>query len=201
MNNNINNINHNNKDNNINPNENIIMQIDNNITYNNNNFYINNNNINNNINNNFQVQFNTGNDLFDFTNRVNPEFHGRPIVGPVRRTSPEYIRNFSRIHRNSSTSPEYIRNFSLIRRNSSDYSNSSFKKTELTQNQIDQLPIEFYDPNLNYNINKCMICLEDFKNFEELRRLECLHIYHKDCIDKWLKKNNCCPIDKYKVKI
>ena len=184
MNNNINNINLYNKDNNINPNENIIMQIDNNITYNNNNFYINNNNINNNINNNFQVQFNTGNDLFDFTNRVNPEFHGRPIVGPVRRTSPEYIRNFS-----------------LIRRNSSDYSNSSFKKTELTQNQIDQLPIEFYDPNLNYNINKCMICLEDFKNFEELRRLECLHIYHKICIDSWLKKSNFCPIDKYKIHI
>lgn len=40
----------------------------------------------------------------------------------------------------------------------------------------------------------CCICLEPFKNGDPIRRLPCLHIFHKDEIDTWLRRNHICPI-------
>ena len=40
-----------------------------------------------------------------------------------------------------------------------------------------------------------------FKNGNELRRLPCLHIFHKKCIDRWLKDNGKCPIDNVNVEL
>ena len=41
---------------------------------------------------------------------------------------------------------------------------------------------------------RCCICLEDFKEDDVVRRLPCLHIFHKDEIDKWLLRNHHCPL-------
>ena len=35
----------------------------------------------------------------------------------------------------------------------------------------------------------CTICLEDVSNVP----LECGHIFHNKCIDKWLEENDTCP--------
>jgi len=40
----------------------------------------------------------------------------------------------------------------------------------------------------------CCICLEEFKNGDPIRRLPCLHIFHKNEIDTWLRRNHVCPI-------
>jgi len=45
----------------------------------------------------------------------------------------------------------------------------------------------------------CRVCLSDFELNEVLRRLPCSHVYHKGCIDKWLSRNGCCPVDKRRV--
>jgi uncharacterized transporter YbjL len=47
--------------------------------------------------------------------------------------------------------------------------------------------------------NTCLICHEDFKVGEFKRKLpaNCNHIYHKKCIDKWLKKKSSCPVCRY----
>jgi hypothetical protein len=42
----------------------------------------------------------------------------------------------------------------------------------------------------------CSICIEDFKNNDNIIRLSCNHNYHYDCILEWFKSNPLpnCPI-------
>lgn len=42
----------------------------------------------------------------------------------------------------------------------------------------------------------CCICLSKFSNNEDLRELPCAHVFHMECIDKWLKINALCPLCK-----
>lgn len=41
----------------------------------------------------------------------------------------------------------------------------------------------------------CPICMDEFCRGEYQRTLECSHVFHKKCIDKWFKKDkNDCPM-------
>jgi hypothetical protein len=40
---------------------------------------------------------------------------------------------------------------------------------------------------------ECLVCLEAFEVGDTLRRLPCLHRFHKHCIDTWFQQNNICP--------
>jgi len=46
----------------------------------------------------------------------------------------------------------------------------------------------------NLNEKQCVICLEEFEEGIELKRLSCKHHYHVACIDKWLIQNGKCPL-------
>ncbi|XP_072020687.1 LOW QUALITY PROTEIN: uncharacterized protein [Amphiura filiformis] len=41
---------------------------------------------------------------------------------------------------------------------------------------------------------KCTICLCNFEDEEDVRRLPCMHLFHQDCVDRWLSTNKRCPI-------
>jgi len=41
----------------------------------------------------------------------------------------------------------------------------------------------------------CIICHERLQNGEEVRRLPCMHVFHRSCIDKWLHVRPRCPLD------
>jgi len=41
------------------------------------------------------------------------------------------------------------------------------------------------------NKENCIICFEDIKSSEMIRKWECSHTFHKNCIDYW---ENKCPI-------
>ncbi|XP_071727294.1 E3 ubiquitin-protein ligase At1g12760-like [Rutidosis leptorrhynchoides] len=45
----------------------------------------------------------------------------------------------------------------------------------------------------------CSICLGKYANNDELRELPCSHLFHKNCVDKWLKINASCPLCKSQV--
>ncbi|GAB4854174.1 hypothetical protein Ancab_022759 [Ancistrocladus abbreviatus] len=45
----------------------------------------------------------------------------------------------------------------------------------------------------------CCICLAKYVNNDELRELPCSHLFHKECVDKWLKINALCPLCKSEV--
>lgn len=46
---------------------------------------------------------------------------------------------------------------------------------------------------------KCPICCAEFEDDESLSKLECTHLYHKECINTWLVRNATCPVCKRDV--
>ncbi len=53
--------------------------------------------------------------------------------------------------------------------------------------------IKANDPLLT-NKESCFICFEEYKSGEYKRVLpQCGHVFHKKCIDKWLKQKSTCP--------
>ncbi|XP_041472983.1 uncharacterized protein LOC121422150 isoform X2 [Lytechinus variegatus] len=76
----------------------------------------------------------------------------------------------------------------------------------LNQASIDRLPTFKFAKDQHSGSqeeNSCPICMDDYEEGAELRRLPCFHGYHKNCIDMWLKKNQdpVCPICRVEVKI
>jgi len=40
----------------------------------------------------------------------------------------------------------------------------------------------------------CAICHDDFGESQRISQLPCEHMYHKDCVTKWLKMHDICPM-------
>ncbi len=66
----------------------------------------------------------------------------------------------------------------------------------LAKDKIKKIPVKpfhkaLFDDNLD-----CIICMEKFEEGEQVKQLNCGHIFHGDCIDKWLEKEKKCPFCK-----
>ncbi|KAJ1729129.1 hypothetical protein LPJ61_003675 [Coemansia biformis] len=45
------------------------------------------------------------------------------------------------------------------------------------------------------DIPVCAICLDNFEQTSMVRALACSHVFHADCVDRWLLKRSCrCPL-------
>ena len=75
---------------------------------------------------------------------------------------------------------------------------SFFKNQRINEiNTIKYKKIKESDPLIE---NVCSICLENFKKGECYKKLVCNHVFHKKCIDPWLKKDHSdCPYCRTKV--
>lgn len=72
----------------------------------------------------------------------------------------------------------------------------------LAQEEINSIPIEIYSAAMAESIDEpdmCSLCIQNFKQKEELRRLPCGHRFHVKCGDEWLKQLAACPNCKVKV--
>ncbi|KAG2675691.1 hypothetical protein I3760_12G016900 [Carya illinoinensis] len=43
----------------------------------------------------------------------------------------------------------------------------------------------------------CMVCLADYEDGVEVTRMPCSHLFHGDCIVKWLLSSHLCPLCRY----
>lgn len=41
---------------------------------------------------------------------------------------------------------------------------------------------------------ECILCLAEYEDGDELRFLNCEHIFHVVCVDEWLRRNKTCPL-------
>lgn len=46
---------------------------------------------------------------------------------------------------------------------------------------------------------ECAICLDPFQSGHTRKTLPCLHGFHPDCVDHWLRSNGSCPICKHRL--
>jgi hypothetical protein len=69
-------------------------------------------------------------------------------------------------------------------------------KVGLDEDQLQVLPSFPYKQSTKQNEDRCTICIEDFVEGEQVACVPCFHLFHKDCIEKWLKMKNECPICK-----
>ena len=67
--------------------------------------------------------------------------------------------------------------------------------------KIDEKFMEVSQKKENKNeFQNCVICMEKYEINNEVKTLPCFHLFHKDCIDQWLKAgNDSCPICKNKI--
>ncbi|KAL9642828.1 hypothetical protein ABK040_009903 [Willaertia magna] len=79
--------------------------------------------------------------------------------------------------------------------------NSVQKKTtsSSTLNSLPTCTLHFNNHNLPNNLQEgdmCICCMNDFCEGEEIRWIpKCEHVFHKECIDQWLKTHSTtCPI-------
>ena len=74
------------------------------------------------------------------------------------------------------------------------------KVNDKYDNIKDDLPLPFsidknqLDKLINSNNEKCLICLEEFIENNQVLYLPCSHLFHSVCILRWLLNNNKCPI-------
>ena len=69
------------------------------------------------------------------------------------------------------------------------------KTKGLSQAQIQTLPVVQGKQFLKRNKSamQCTICMESFQAKETLKELPCGDVFHKECIEEWLKNTNRCP--------
>jgi len=65
----------------------------------------------------------------------------------------------------------------------------------LNKDEINNFPVEKYANSLCEldEPETCSLCIKEFKEKQELRKVPCGHRFHKKCIDDWLKKLRTCP--------
>lgn len=71
------------------------------------------------------------------------------------------------------------------------------RKNTMNREKLNSLPIVEYGQHKNKEFcEECVICMEDFKEVDQVKFLTCCHSYHPECIDKWLETHMFCPICK-----
>ena len=70
-----------------------------------------------------------------------------------------------------------------------------------SEQQLKKLRIEPYrNPNPK-NKESCSICMSELNTKDFIIKLNCSHIFHKDCIKEWLARKKTCAICKVEVKL
>tara|TARA_A100001015_G_C14751000_1_gene617544 strand:+ start:55 stop:720 length:666 start_codon:yes stop_codon:yes gene_type:complete len=62
-----------------------------------------------------------------------------------------------------------------------------------TDTLINTLPVQTISECLNEGEKTCPVCLNDMDIGDQVRNLPCQHLFHKDCVDEWLRVNASCP--------
>ena len=71
--------------------------------------------------------------------------------------------------------------------------NNSKENNYKIKDKINRMPQIYYEKN-KFDNSECFICIDEFKENELLKQLNCGHVFHKECLSQWLINMNNCPI-------
>jgi len=171
---------------------------------NNNNRNSNNNNriINNIRNSNNRNSLNNRNSYLNqrLSNRIDSLFNRNNILRI--RNYPRY--NYNRYRRRLNHDNDNIDNLLLFEHddNNNNFKNNLFKEEdakEILRYIPSSIVKEIKQP--NDNNYRCTICLSEFQIGEKESTLPCLHMYHTNCIEKWIIRDRSCPVCKYDISL
>ena len=126
----------------------------------------------------------------------------------INRIEEGIRRNQEGIERNQKA---IERNEELIRRNQEGIERireiierrHNINENDIEMNDIlNQLSVTIIEDikRLNDENKKCVICLEDFKNFDKSIYLPCIHLFHEKCITDWINtKKGFCPVCRSRI--
>ena len=80
-----------------------------------------------------------------------------------------------------------------------DESELFMKKREQFILELDEFQFKHLKKYSALKEEKCPICLQKYKGIDIIKEFPCKHIFHKNCIFKWLRKSNVCPLCKYDI--
>ncbi len=85
------------------------------------------------------------------------------------------------------------------------FNTNSILNENYMNNNINQINSQIFIKNNNEDNSikiskKCLICNKNFQQNEDINRLECMHIFHPNCIENWLINHNFCPECLFQVK-
>ncbi|KAJ6740978.1 F6A14.12 PROTEIN-RELATED [Salix purpurea] len=66
-----------------------------------------------------------------------------------------------------------------------------------TKSSIDALERVVFD--VSASAGDCAVCLEEISAGSEAIPMPCSHVYHSDCIVKWLQTSHSCPLCRYNM--
>lgn len=69
----------------------------------------------------------------------------------------------------------------------------------VSDSALSRLPTHRYtaDEKENNNNSKCSICLAAYEVNDSIKTITCLHSFHSECIDRWLRDHDICPVCKH----
>ena len=71
------------------------------------------------------------------------------------------------------------------------------KKKWIYKEKFGNLPIcEYYEKNKKQEKEECLICKEEYQCKDKIIFLMCFHEFHEDCLEKWYRIHNFCPLCK-----
>ena len=70
----------------------------------------------------------------------------------------------------------------------------------LTKEQIKNLPFDKYNKKKYNEFYQCIICMDEFNEEEKVTLLPCEHIFHMECIEKWLLNEKTCLFCKSEIR-
>lgn len=104
-----------------------------------------------------------------------------------------------RIARKNSQSPSRVDVFDLKRSVPAEASQEGLSQRlvdSIITNKYSKSAIKSDDPSKH----ECSICCVDFREGDDIKILQCLHVHHKKCIDEWLLKRSICPDCKFNLR-